>query len=405
MIVKKFSRVVEYADLKGADIVVDTLYRWGPNGTRNGETVSILMNTESSGGFRRLKKKSVGDRPMASAKDLAYICLTSSMSEREWPDYLDVSTGILRYYGDNRKANKDMFDTPKQGNQILSWVFDALNKGNYSDIPPFFVFQKIEHNGTMFRGLAVPGNPDLSSDRELVAIWRATESYRFQNYEAYFTILDVSEIPRDWLEARVEGLDNCDDLAPKVWKDFVKKGRLGIKALKAERTIKVPSINQQLPDTDEGRLLLRKIYEHYDPTTFEKVATEIVKLSDPKFCDDFVVTRAYKDGGIDAVGRYKIGSDDADYPLFIPCLIQAKRYKEDQVVNTKDVSRLVARMRNSTIGVFVTTSYIGEQAYKEVLEDKVPLLIITGGEIVKILRRKGYSSKNIETWFDYIDSH
>lgn len=52
-----------------------------------------------------------------------------------------------------------------------------------------------------FLGLAAPGNPKISPDRDLVAFWRTVKEKRFQNYEAYFTVLDTGEKPisRRWI--------------------------------------------------------------------------------------------------------------------------------------------------------------------------------------------------------------
>jgi hypothetical protein len=43
-------------------------------------------------------------------------------------------------------------------------------------------------------------------------------------------------------------------------------------------------------------------------------------------------------------------------------------------------------------GVLVTTSYMHDQAYREVPEDQHPIVIICGRDIVDIVRRKGYST-------------
>ena len=50
----------------------------------------------------------------------------------------------------------------------------------------------------------------------------------------------------------------------------------------------------------------------------------------------------------------------------------------------------------------ITTSYISKQAYDEVKEDGHPIILITGRDIVRILRSKHYSSENIDAWLDSI---
>ena len=38
----------------------------------------------------------------------------SSTEEPEWPDFLDIETGIFTYYGDNRTPGHTLLDTSKK---------------------------------------------------------------------------------------------------------------------------------------------------------------------------------------------------------------------------------------------------------------------------------------------------
>lgn len=53
---------------------------------------------------------------------------------------------------------------------------------------------------------------------------------RFQNYEAYFTILDTKEkgVSRDWIKSLSENHSASIDVAPDVWNKFISQGRDGI---------------------------------------------------------------------------------------------------------------------------------------------------------------------------------
>jgi len=65
------------------------------------------------------------------------------------------------------------------------------------------------------------------------------------------------------------------------------------------------------------------------------------------------------------------------------------------------MSRLISRLRYRQIGVLVTTSYVGPQAYHEVREDGHPIVILTGIDIVSILRRCGISTPDgVRRWLD-----
>lgn len=65
--------------------------------------------------------------------------------------------------------------------------------------------------------------------------------------------------------------------------------------------------------------------------------------------------------------------------------MEAKCYQRDNSNGVKLLSRLVSRLKYRDFGIFVTTSYVSEQAYKELLEDGHPVIIISGRDIVEIL--------------------
>ena len=158
------------------------------------------------------------------------------MEELEWPDYLDKETGIFRYYGDNRKPGRTLTDTKKKGNLILENVFSLLNSGeSLEDMRPFLIFRKFDKGSNIgharnvqFLGLAAPGNPKISPDKDLVSFWRTMGDNRFQNYESYFTILDTGDEPisRKWIESLIYDHKNNFRYAPKAWKNLFNKVRM-----------------------------------------------------------------------------------------------------------------------------------------------------------------------------------
>ena len=338
-----------------------------------------------------------------------YVVLYTSMSELAWPDYLDEETGIFRYYGDNRNPGRALLDTPRKGNQLLEFVFDCLNSkdGSINNIPPFFIFKK---TGTgwdvQFLGLAAPGNPKISPDRDLVAFWRTLDESRFQNYEAYFTVLDTNEpIDRKWLDTLINDHDNSLQFAPDVWKRFIKEGRNGISPLIAKKLPKVPDKYTQLQSDNEGMICLNKIRAHYKDNAygFEKCAKDILEKMDERF-QDFTLTRPWRDGGRDALGYYVIGSGSkANYPLRIDCALEAKCYSENNSVGVREMSRLISRIRYRQFGVMMTTSYVHKQAYKEVIEDGHPILIVSASDIARVLRNSSIMSGDIDDWLASLD--
>ena len=167
---------VEFDQLSTSDLFVDTVYKGGDQPNIGSEVISKLMpGCGNSGGFRKVKRNDGSGIP-------AYVVLYTSMSELEWPDYLDVETGVFRYYGDNRTSGRALLDTPRKGNLLLEMVFGMLNSGgeDLKDIPPFFIFKKVgSGRDVQFLGVAAPGNPHISPDRDLVSFWRSLNGNRF----------------------------------------------------------------------------------------------------------------------------------------------------------------------------------------------------------------------------------
>lgn len=394
---------ISFEKLSSADLIVDTVYKGGKVSGKGSEVLCKLMpGCSNSGGFRKIMRKDGSGLP-------AYVVLYTSMRELAWPDYLDEETGIFRYYGDNRNPGRTILDTPRKGNQLLEFVFECLNSkdGLIKDIPPFFIFKKTGCGWDIkFLGLAAPGNPKISPDRDLVAFWRTMNEERFQNYEAYFTVLSTEEaIDRRWLNALIYDHENSIQYAPDVWKSFINKGRNGIIPLIAKRILDVPSKYDQLQSDVEGQACLAKIRDYYTkfPQGFEVCAKSILEKIDPKF-QDFELTRPWRDGGRDAVGYYVINSGGkANAPLRIDCALEAKCYSEKNSVGVREMSRLISRIRYRQFGVMITTSYVDKQAYKEVMEDGHPILIVTASDIAQTLRHNAITSNNIDEWLISLD--
>lgn len=394
---------IPFEQLQTADLIVDTVYEGGKVSGKGSEVLSKLMpNCSNSGGFRKIMRKDGSGLP-------AYVVLYTSMSELAWPDFLDEETGIFRYYGDNRNPGKSLLDTPRKGNQLLEFVFDCLNSrdGSLKNIPPFFIFKKTGKGwDVQFLGLAAPGNPKISPDRDLVAFWRTLDEKRFQNYEAYFTVLDTYEpIDRRWLNALIYDNANSLQYAPAAWKRFMAEGRNGIMPLVAKKLPKVPDRYAQLQSDNEGRICLEKIRNHYKENAygFEKCAQNLLEKMDDRF-QDFTLTRPWRDGGRDALGYYVIGnSSRANYPLRIDCALEAKCYSEKNSVGVREMSRLISRIRYRQFGIMMTTSYVHKQAYEEVIEDGHPILIVSASDIAQILRNNSIMSSDIDEWLVSID--
>lgn len=79
--------------------------------------------------------------------------------------------------------------------------------------------------------------------------------------------------------------------------------------------------------------------------------------------------------------------------------LEAKCYELHSGVGVKETSRLISRLRYRQFGIFVTTSYVSLQAYKEIKEDGHPVLIISSGDIARLLVDKGYGTpEDVQQW-------
>ena len=398
---------IPFSALPVDNLALDCVYESGPTSQQDSEVLSkLLPKCPNAGGFRWALRRDASGKKVDIP---AYIVLYTSMEELAWPDYLDVESGVFHYYGDNRTAGKALHET--KGNRRLNQIFTMLHNGDWSNIPPILVFRKTgERRNVRFLGLAAPGNPKLSKDQDLVAFWRTIGSVRFQNYEAYFTILDTKDdlISVEWLKALITDHANSLAYAPATWKQFVLHGREGIQALKAPKLSHIPSPAEQMPHSEEGRNLVNAIYSYYKTTNnfygFEGCAAEILTRMDPHF-EDITLTRPWRDGGRDALAYYRIGNNlNLNTPLKIDCAIEAKCFPPTSRVGVKYMSRLISRIRYRQFGVMVTTACVDKQAYSEVVEDGHPILILTGADIAHILHKSGITSENINSWLPTIES-
>lgn len=67
------------------------------------------------------------------------------------------------------------------------------------------------------------------------------------------------------------------------------------------------------------------------------------------------------------------------------------------------MSRLISRIRYRQFGIMITTSYVHDQAYREVIEDGHPILIVSAGDIARILRQNSILSTDVEEWLESLD--
>ena len=376
---------IDFKDLERSDLVIDEIYCGGTVPNMSSEALNKLMLCSNSGGFRQVKNKD---------GKYAYCVLYTTGEDIDWKDYLDAELGRFIYYGDNKKEGHSIHNTSRKGNEILRTCFEKLENNDRDSIIPFFIFQKVKGRDVRFLGLAVPGDDRLTKEEQLISVWSQKDGRRYQNYKAIFSILDVSTIDRRWLMDLKNSIDNSK-YEPEVWKEWQKKGKC--KHLTAKKVVQYRNKEEQLPKQKQDLKMLKEIYDYFDdPYEFEKCAAKIAQLMDNNIVA-YDLTKTRRDGGRDAIGKYRIGTDKSN--IQVEFALEAKRYDINNSVGVKETSRLISRLKHREFGILITTSYVDMQTYKEIVEDGNPIVIIAAIDIIHILKKSGIKTvEDVRKW-------
>jgi hypothetical protein len=307
-----------------------------------------------------------------------------------WRDIIDSDRGFIQYFGDTKKQGNPQ-DSP--GNKLLLKEFAKHTAGAAQTrrlATPLLVFESVPHNGKIkgfkrFAGLAV------IEKVELVTQYNAANGY-FTNYVFQFAVLSLS--PEDervnwaWInDRRNESLENEATLeyAPKAWKQFVKHGLDSTPSIRRKvirgQTVK-PEERRKLLTQVEGKTL-SDIYKYYSEDStkhrFELLASlavmEFVNSNGGSYQYGWL-TRGSGDGGVDFVGKIKLGSGFSSTEVIV--LGQAKCEDPTKATNANHLARTVARLKRGWVGAYVTTSYYSVNSQEEIIEDDYPLIKIDG---------------------------
>ena len=345
------------------------------------------------GGFRA-KSRAGGSTKIT---DCCFCVLVTNLGETEWPDSLDREEGLFVYYGDNRSPGHALNDTPVGGNALLELVFSLAHGASRDKVPPFLCFESFEGADGMymrFLGVAAPGRPGVSGLEDLVAVWRIKDGKRFQNYRALFSILEAETVGHAWLEDLVQGvLPSASRHCPEAWRTWVAHNRYHL--LRCERTIQVRSRVEQTPRNERERAVLKALISELSPREFEFAAASLVQLMDPRFVN-LEVTPAVRDRGRDVVAQYRVGHEL--HQVLLAAYVEAKQWQGS--VGVKPMMRLLSRIKHRDLGVFVTTSYFEKQVQEELREDRHPVILISGGDIARLLIANEIEGPALVEWLN-----
>jgi len=317
-----------------------------------------------------------------------------------WHDELDAERGHVRYFGDNKaELGSDPLGPP--GNRSVIEQFALHTSSDRRDrlqAAPLLFFESLVHEGRSkgyWRFLGV----GLVERAELVA--QVDRRGRpFVNYVFDCLLVDLSAeglgIAWEWIAARrdpTKSLEDCLQLAPVAWRQWVNGGAV-MKERIRQRLARAATLNpaEQRPDAGTpAEDALRSVIAHYKRLgayqgvgehRFEGLASEItgsVLRESGQYRPGWITKRA-GDGGIDFVARLDLGSGSSALKLVV--LGQAKCIAGSAAVTSGlDLARTVARLDRGWIGSFVTTGYFSEQAQREVVSDRFPLLMLNGRHV------------------------
>ena len=378
------------AALAGVDLSVDATYRGGRQGNAADDPLPSLLGVSTGGGFRYR-----GDLDR-----LRLVVLTSSLKDPDWPDTVDLESGTYTYYGDNKRPGRALHDTPRKGNELLRRIFDLASSGRSERrrVPPVLVFANSgEFRDVVFRGLAVPGTVGVRPSEDLVAVWKTADGRRFQNYRSRFSILDTPVVSRAWLDDVLSGNPHSSN-APAAWTAWVDRGEADV--LRSTRSLEHRTKAEQLPQRAHDRAMLAAIRSHFalDYHAFEHCAAALARFLLPDIAA-IDLTRRSRDGGRDAVGQFRIGDESSG--ILVSFALEAKCFGPSTSVGVQHMSRLISRLRHREFGILVTTSFVHDQAYREIREDGHPVIVVAATDIARLLRTAGYPDVTaVREWLD-----
>lgn len=322
-----------------------------------------------------------------------------------WHDVFETDLGYVRYFGDAKKPGNPGL---APGNKIL---LDELSRHTSGDpevratATPLVFFERVPFEGRSYGNLKFQGLGVIEK-AELVTQFNPGLGY-FTNYVFSFAVLSLSDedevLDWEWINDRRSPTLSHRDLlakAPVSWRQWVKGGNQKIESVRRRAALaKVESVESQKPRPgSREEKALQDIYSFYSSAgrhRFELLASRVVMSHVNSYGGGYTegwVTRGSGDGGVDFVGKVRLGSGFAAVEVVV--LGQAKCEAPDKPTNGVSLARTVARLKRGWIGAYVTTSYFSRQSQLEVIEDAYPLIKVSGltlaTETLKLVEAGGF---------------
>jgi Restriction endonuclease AspBHI N-terminal/Restriction endonuclease len=320
-----------------------------------------------------------------------------------WLDEVDLDTGFVRYFGDNKPDLRVQAEAAP-GNKVL---LDEMNRCAASDrearslAAPLIFFMNLGNAGggvlTQFLGYGLV--------RTAHRVTQLHKGRSFTNYAFDCVLLrgEEDEEGREmlnfaWIDIRRDPKRTDAETtaaAPRSWRQWVEKGTTSLDHADVRRVVlrgDVQTYDEQVPAKEStlGRVL-ESVYRRYDGNykhgfqALAALATELVIAGPGLNYHEGWVTPVGLDGGVDFVQRLDLGRGFSSTKLVV--LGQAKCRKPwpraNNGVSAEELARVVARLRRGWIGAYVTTSFFTEVAQREMVADEYPIVLIPGRRVAQ----------------------
>lgn len=366
--------------------------------------------------------------PSGSARRPAIAVFMTPAGERNrlpWLDEVDLDTGFVRYFGDNRPELHKSAEQVPGNRELLREIelYSADDVERRAAAAPILFFRNLgSAEGeplTQFLGFGLI--------KEAHRLTQLHKRQTFSNY-AYDCVLfrgqesvtGDEQMDFAWIDDRRDStLDHNASLkfAPLSWREWVKHGMAVLDSPKVRRYVQRAHLwdyQDQVPDPNSplGKVLMQ-IYERYDGNYkhgFQALAAIVSKrvISEPgtEYAEGWV-TPVGPDGGVDFVQRLDVGRGMSQTSLVV--LGQAKCRKPwpqgGNGVNAEELARVVARLRRGWIGTYVTTSWFTDSAQREMHTDEYPIVLIPGLRVAQATEelRDAAGFAKLSGFFDWVD--
>jgi len=317
-----------------------------------------------------------------------------------WHDELDPDNGFVRYYGDNKaETGMDAYGPPGNRSIVEQLILHTgATRSERLLAAPLLFFESLVLGGKAkgfwrFLGVGLVERAELVTQID-------RHNRPFVNYVFDCLLIDLSaeglEMSWDWIAARRDPTKSAEEavaLAPTAWRRWVDLGATVKEKIRQQfnRATTLSPADQKPDPGTPAESALRFVVSHYKRIgpyqgvgehRFEGLASEIAGSSlraSGQYRPGWITKRA-GDGGIDFVSRLDLGSGAGSLKLVV--LGQAKCIAgAAPVTSGLDLARTVARLDRGWVGAFVTTGYFSDQAQREVVADRFPLLMLNGRHV------------------------